>query len=101
MKRKNRMPKYTIVNVQEDVVFNKYLTHLGSQAVREMLALKLKIPEGCLRFNALIEYKGIEQPIGLYAPDELGAWARVPAELKRQWDMFRKKDRYGRPKWKT
>ena len=101
MKRKNRMPKYTIVNVQEDVVFNKYLRNLGAQALQAIVSRKLNIPEGCLRFNALIEYKGREQTLGVYATDELGAWARVPAELKRQWDMFRKKDRYGRPKWKT
>jgi hypothetical protein len=101
LSKDNRMPKYTIEGVKEDEIFNKYLNHLGTQKIAEMLALKLRIPEGYLRYNAQIRHQGLDTLLGIYAPDELGAWSRVPAEIKRQWDMFRKKDRYGRPKWKT
>ena len=98
MKRKHKMPRYEILGVEENKIMNKYLNTIGSKYLQEMLATKMDMPEGCLYYNVLIGLKDRKETLGIFAKDELEAWKKAPKKLKSQWDEYKKRNRYGRPK---
>jgi len=101
MKRKFRMPKCEVISIKEDDLFNKYKKQFGSKVMQDLIGKNLSIPDGCIRFEALIRYKGENKYQGLFAKDALDAWARIPAKLKQDWYNWNDLNRYDRPKHTT
>jgi hypothetical protein len=101
MKRKYRMPKYEILSVQEDELFNSYLEQFGVKSMQALVQENLNIPDGFKRYETLIRYKGEDKYQGLFAKDALDAWARIPAKLKQDWYNWNGLNRYDRPKTKA